>query len=268
LDPTAIKIFATLGVPGLAIGIVYVLVKYWHFRLPQVPVGWAGPIVVLIVLVIAGLTYTVIDRVFPPVRVSASEKPQAEKPPAEKPSTAVAKPTRPQVALQVVPGTADIALVNRGGSLHNLDVEEHRDFSFGAAPGPCKREFLDVRDCCRGTRYNDPELLRVFSTGDVVARMRTAVRAFNSPPAPNGCSIVMVTNLCVRVSFDDDRGARHQRHFEVRFQPTEAEIFDANEKQFKQCAEYASGKHSTGKNIGVSGDEDLTKRVFAYFNRL
>lgn len=79
---TAVKVFASLGVPGLVVGIIYVMIQIWGFELPRVPRGWAGPIVLVIVLSLSGLTYAVIDRVFPkitPFPVTPGSEPHVDK---------------------------------------------------------------------------------------------------------------------------------------------------------------------------------------------
>lgn len=68
-----IKTFASLGVPGLAIGVLYFAIKQWHLPIPMPSKAWGGPIVVLIVIVLGGLTYVVLDRVFP-----SQKEPRAE----------------------------------------------------------------------------------------------------------------------------------------------------------------------------------------------
>jgi hypothetical protein len=60
-----IKIVASLGVPGLVVGIIYVMLRAWSVKVAAVPARQAHRIVALIIVVVGGLTYAVIVRVFP-----------------------------------------------------------------------------------------------------------------------------------------------------------------------------------------------------------
>ena len=60
------KIFAAFGVPGLVIGIVYVMLYFFTERIGKVPPGDAAKVLIVVILVTGGLTYVSIDRVFPP----------------------------------------------------------------------------------------------------------------------------------------------------------------------------------------------------------
>jgi|TARA_Y100001001_G_scaffold134190_1_gene134674 hypothetical protein len=46
-----------LGVPGVSLGVFYLLFKSFGFSFPQVPEGWVGPIVVLFMLIVGGITF-------------------------------------------------------------------------------------------------------------------------------------------------------------------------------------------------------------------
>jgi hypothetical protein len=59
------KIFASLGVPGLALGVFYMLFRTFKFPMPAVPKNWAGPIVVLFLLLVAGLTLFALQKFAP-----------------------------------------------------------------------------------------------------------------------------------------------------------------------------------------------------------
>ena len=50
------RIFVRLGVPGLAIGIFYMLFKRFKWELPKVPKAWVGPIIVIFMLIVATIT--------------------------------------------------------------------------------------------------------------------------------------------------------------------------------------------------------------------
>lgn len=51
------KMFASLGVPGVALGVFYFLFLKFDFKLPQVPVKWVGPVIVLFMLLSSSLTF-------------------------------------------------------------------------------------------------------------------------------------------------------------------------------------------------------------------
>jgi hypothetical protein len=59
------KIFASLGVPGLALGVFYMLFRTFKFPMPAVPKNWVGPIVVLFMLLIAGITLFALQKFAP-----------------------------------------------------------------------------------------------------------------------------------------------------------------------------------------------------------
>jgi hypothetical protein len=59
------KIFASLGVPGLALGVFYMLFRTFKFSIPAVPKNYAGPIVVLFMLLIAGITLFALQKFAP-----------------------------------------------------------------------------------------------------------------------------------------------------------------------------------------------------------
>jgi|SRR5271165_757743 len=59
------KIFASLGVPGLALGVFYMLFRTFKFSIPAVPKNYAGPIVVLFMLLIAGITFFALQKFAP-----------------------------------------------------------------------------------------------------------------------------------------------------------------------------------------------------------
>jgi hypothetical protein len=51
------KIFISLGVPGLALGVFYMLFKVFKWDFPKVPVKWVGPIVVIFMILVFSLTF-------------------------------------------------------------------------------------------------------------------------------------------------------------------------------------------------------------------
>jgi tetratricopeptide (TPR) repeat protein len=52
------QVFVSLGVPGLALGVFYMLYKKFNWRFPMVPASWVGPIVVLFLLLVFAIVLT------------------------------------------------------------------------------------------------------------------------------------------------------------------------------------------------------------------
>ena len=50
-------VFASLGVPGLALGVFYFLFKKFNWSFPRVPRGYVGPIVILFMLLVSGIVF-------------------------------------------------------------------------------------------------------------------------------------------------------------------------------------------------------------------
>ena len=51
------KVFVSLGVPGLALGVFYMLFRTFSFDFPAVPSKWVGPIIVLFMLLTSSVTF-------------------------------------------------------------------------------------------------------------------------------------------------------------------------------------------------------------------
>jgi hypothetical protein len=56
MESKLFKIFISLGVPGLALGVFYMLFKTFNWTFPIVPANWVGPIIVIFML----LTFAII----------------------------------------------------------------------------------------------------------------------------------------------------------------------------------------------------------------
>lgn len=50
------KVFASLGIPGLALGVFYMLSRQFKWKFPQVPRIWVGPIIILFIISVSGIT--------------------------------------------------------------------------------------------------------------------------------------------------------------------------------------------------------------------
>ena len=51
------KVFASLGIPGLALGVFYMLSRQFKWKFSLIPKIWRGPIVVLFLLLLSGVTF-------------------------------------------------------------------------------------------------------------------------------------------------------------------------------------------------------------------
>lgn len=56
------KVFTSLGIPGFALGVFYMLFRQFKWKLPSVPLIWRGPILVIFMLLASGLTFFALDR--------------------------------------------------------------------------------------------------------------------------------------------------------------------------------------------------------------
>jgi hypothetical protein len=52
------RIFTSLGVPGVALGVLYMLFREFKWKFPSVPSAWVGPIVILFICVTGLLVYS------------------------------------------------------------------------------------------------------------------------------------------------------------------------------------------------------------------
>lgn len=51
------KIFTSLGVPGLALGVFYMLFRSFEWKFPAVPKVWVGPLILLFMLLVGSITF-------------------------------------------------------------------------------------------------------------------------------------------------------------------------------------------------------------------
>jgi hypothetical protein len=59
------KVFTSLGIPGLAFGVFYMLFRRFRWKFPQVPRIWVGPIIILFMLLSSGLTFYALMHFIP-----------------------------------------------------------------------------------------------------------------------------------------------------------------------------------------------------------
>jgi hypothetical protein len=64
------RIVAALGVPGLALGVFFMLLKGFHWRFPSVPRNWVGPIIVLFLVLTSVVVLFALNRWAPGDSVS------------------------------------------------------------------------------------------------------------------------------------------------------------------------------------------------------
>jgi hypothetical protein len=59
------RIFASLGLPGLLLGVIYFLLRSFGFNFAQVPAAWKGGLSLVFMVLFGLLTYILIDRILP-----------------------------------------------------------------------------------------------------------------------------------------------------------------------------------------------------------
>ena len=57
MESKLFKVFASLGVPGLALGVFYMLFRVFDWQFPIVPTIWVGPIIILFMLLTSGIVF-------------------------------------------------------------------------------------------------------------------------------------------------------------------------------------------------------------------
>ena len=65
------KVFVSLGVPGLAIGVFYMLFRRFDWKLPEVSRPWAGPLLLVFMLLVGGVVLFALEK-FAPSQAAAS----------------------------------------------------------------------------------------------------------------------------------------------------------------------------------------------------
>lgn len=69
MESRILRILVSLGVPGVALGIFYLLFRTFKWEFAQVPEGWVGPIVVLFMILVSGVVFYTLT-LWRPVRPS------------------------------------------------------------------------------------------------------------------------------------------------------------------------------------------------------
>lgn len=82
MESKFIRALVTLGVPGVALGIFYLLLKSMHFEFSRIDATWSALIVILFLLTVGGVIFFSLHRWAPEKKVSAdafTTKPQDAK---------------------------------------------------------------------------------------------------------------------------------------------------------------------------------------------
>lgn len=62
METKFMRILVALGVPGVALGIFYLLLKSFHFQFSQVDAAWTAAIVIIFLLLVGGITLFALHR--------------------------------------------------------------------------------------------------------------------------------------------------------------------------------------------------------------
>lgn len=57
MESRILRVLVSLGVPGVALGIFYLLFRTFKWKFPEVPSAWVGPIIVLFMVLVASVTF-------------------------------------------------------------------------------------------------------------------------------------------------------------------------------------------------------------------
>ena len=73
------KVFASFGIPGLALGVYYMLFRQFKWDFPRVPRSWVGPIIVLFMLLTAAIVYRALMLPSTPAKHTNQNKPRIDR---------------------------------------------------------------------------------------------------------------------------------------------------------------------------------------------
>lgn len=57
MEINILKLVISLGMPGLILGVFYMLFRMFNFKFPIVPKAWVGPIIVIFMLIVGLITF-------------------------------------------------------------------------------------------------------------------------------------------------------------------------------------------------------------------
>ncbi|MGA2937093.1 MAG: hypothetical protein ABSF52_08350 [Syntrophobacteraceae bacterium] len=67
METKFIRVLATLGIPGVALGIFYLLLRAFNFQFSQVDAAWTAAIVIIFLLIVGGITIFALHK-WAPIR--------------------------------------------------------------------------------------------------------------------------------------------------------------------------------------------------------
>lgn len=67
------KIITILGVPGLALGVFYMLFKLFNFKVSKISVAWSGPLALVFLIIVGGITAYAL-KLYAPTKENTSKK--------------------------------------------------------------------------------------------------------------------------------------------------------------------------------------------------
>lgn len=67
MEHRVFRILVTLGVPGVALGVFYLLLKSFSFEFSQIPPIFSGVIVIVFLIIVGGITLFALFRWSPPL---------------------------------------------------------------------------------------------------------------------------------------------------------------------------------------------------------
>jgi hypothetical protein len=83
MEPRVLRVLVSLGVPGVALGIFYLLFRTFNWSFPQVPEAWVGPAVVLFMVLTFAIVFYALTLWRPRPHEPVSESKPGGKPKVE-----------------------------------------------------------------------------------------------------------------------------------------------------------------------------------------
>lgn len=78
METKVIRSLVVLGVPGVALGIFFLLLRTFNFQFSQISNGWSAAIAILFLVIVGGVTFYTVHR-WAPVRVSPDRAEASER---------------------------------------------------------------------------------------------------------------------------------------------------------------------------------------------
>ena len=102
--------------------------------------------------------------------------------------------------------------------------------------------------------------MRVTYMHHLISSMREAVKDFNDPPAPSGCTLIMNALLCYRVSYDDTTGIAHRRYFLAFFTMADVRIRAGNARDYQGCVD--DDKRTSQNEVSGNDYKKMVREAF------